>query len=113
MTTAESTPLFTYEISEAGNATDGFNTTITCHGKVVTQTAEQVKALVKPLITRGGRIALDFADVTQVDSSGLGALVGLKVSAVGAGYCNLELLNLSQRVQDLFKLTKLMEMFSS
>ena len=35
------------------------------------------------------------------------------LAGVGAGYCNLELLNLSQRVQDLFKLTKLMEMFSS
>ena len=113
MTHTELTPLFTYETTETGNAADGFNTTVMCHGKVVTQTAEQVKELVKPLITRGGRIVLDFADVTHVDSSGLGALVGLKVSAVGAGYCTLEFVNLSPRVQELLKLTKLTHLFSS
>jgi anti-anti-sigma factor len=56
---------------------------------------------------------LDFTDVSGVDSSGLGVLVGLKVSAVGAGYCTLEFTNLSQRVQDLLRLTKLTQMFSA
>jgi len=112
MAAAESTPLFTYEIAETGNEKDGYHTTIACHGKVVNQTAYEVKALVKPLIARGGRIVLDFADVTQVDSSGLGTLVGLKVSAANAGYCTLELRNLSQRVQELLNLTKLTQLFS-
>ena len=112
MATAETAPLFTYEISEGGNEKDGYDTTIKCHGKIISQTTNEVKELVKPLITRGGRIVLDFADVTQVDSSGLGALVGLKISAVNTGFCTLELQNLSQRVQDLLKLTKLTELFS-
>lgn len=112
MVTAESTPLFTYEISEAGNEKDGYNTTITCHGKVINQTADEVKKLVKPLIARGGRVILDFREVTQVDSSGLGTLVGLKISAVNAGYCTLELENLSERVQELLSLTKLTQLFS-
>jgi anti-anti-sigma regulatory factor len=47
-----------------------------------------------------------------VDSSGLGTLVGLKVSAVGAGYCTLECANLSPRVQELLRLTKLTHLFS-
>jgi anti-anti-sigma factor len=112
MATAESGPLFTYEISEAGNEKDGYDTTITCHGKVITQTTNQIKELVKPLIARGGRIVLDFADVTQVDSSGLGTLVGLKISSVNTGHGTLVLENLSQRVKELLKLTKLTDLFS-
>jgi anti-anti-sigma factor len=112
MATAESTPLFTYEISEAGNEKDGYNTTIKCHGKVISQTANEVQELVKPLIARGGRIVLDFAEVTQVDSMGLGALVRLKISAINAGYCTLELENISPRIQELLRLTKLTELFS-
>jgi anti-anti-sigma factor len=108
----ESAPLFTYEVAETGNAETGHITTITCHGKVVTQTAGELKDLVKPLISRGGRIVLDFRDVTGVDSSGLGALVGLKISALGAGYCTLECANLSPRVQELLRLTKLTHLFS-
>jgi anti-anti-sigma factor len=108
----ESASLFSYEIEEAGSATTGYNTTIKCHGKVVSQTAGEIKELVKPLISRGGHIVLDFTDITNVDSSGLGALVGLKVSAVGAGYCTLELVNLSPRVQELLRLTKLTQLFS-
>jgi anti-anti-sigma factor len=108
----ESAPLFTYEVAEAGNAETGYITTIACHGRVVTQTAGELKDLVKPLITRGGRIVLDFTDVAGVDSSGLGALVGLKISALGAGYCTLECTNLSPRVQELLRLTKLTHLFS-
>ena len=108
----ESAPLFTYEVAEAGNAETGFITTITCHGRVVTQTTGELKELVKPLISRGGRIVLDFADVAGVDSSGLGSLVGLKISALGAGYCTFECINLSPRVQELLRLTKLTHLFS-
>jgi anti-anti-sigma factor len=101
-----------YEVEESGNATTGYVTIIKCHGKVISQTAGELKELVKPLIARGGRIVLDFTDVPGVDSAGLGVLVGLKVSAIGAGYCTLEFTNLSQRVQDLLHLTKLSQLFS-
>ena len=62
--------------------------------RVVSDTAGQVKEVVKPLIPLGGRILLDLTDVEQLDSSGLGTLVGLKASAVNAGYCRLELVNM-------------------
>ena len=44
---------------------------------------------------------------------GLGALVGLKVSAINAGYCTLELKNLSKRIQELLRITNLTELFRS
>jgi len=110
---SESTGPFSYTVEESGNATTGYNTTIHCHGKVVIETAGELKDLVKPLIIRGGRIVLDFKDVTMVDSLGLGTLVGLKVSAVSAGFCILEFQDLSPRVQELLRLTKLTQMFSN
>jgi anti-anti-sigma factor len=47
-----------------------------------------------------------------LDSLGLGALVGLKVSAMHKSFCKLELVNLSPRVRELLSLTKLTELFS-
>ena len=71
------------------------------------------KELVKPMIAQGGRIVLDFADLEYLDSSGLGALVGLKVSALHQGLVKLELENLSQRIKELLKMTNLLTLFSS
>jgi anti-anti-sigma factor len=79
----------------------------------VNQTAGQLKELVKPLIPQGGRILLDFADLEYLDSSGLGALVGLKVSALHQGLVKLELENLSPRIKDLLKMTNLLTLFGS
>jgi anti-sigma B factor antagonist len=84
-----------------------------CHGKLVGETAGQVKEVVKPLIPLGGRIVLDLTDVSYLDSSGLGTLVGLKVSAVKEGYCVLELVNLSPRIKELLRLSNLTQLFAS
>jgi anti-anti-sigma factor len=104
---------FHYEIEESGDAVSGRVTTVICHGHLVNQTAGELKDVVKPLIPIGGRIVLDFSDVSYVDSLGLGTLVGLKVSAVAAGFCTLEFVSLSQRVQELLRLTNLTQLFKS
>ena len=105
--------VFHYEIQKSEDDTTGSITTIVCHGKVVSETSAQVKELVKPLIPLGGRIVLDLTDVDFMDSLGLGTLVGLKVSAIHQGYCTLELVNLTPRIQELVKLTSLTKLFSS
>jgi hypothetical protein len=43
----------------------------------------------------------------------LGALVGLKVSAINQGYCVLELVNMMPRVLELLRITNLKQLFSS
>jgi anti-anti-sigma factor len=48
-----------------------------------------------------------------MDSSGLGTLVGLKVSALKEGYVKLELLNLSPRVKELLRLSNLASLFTT
>ena len=88
-------------------------TTVRCHGRLINQTAGEVKDIVKPLIPQGGTILIDLKDVTFMDSLGLGTLVGLKVSAINEGYCKLKLENLSPRLQELLKLTSLTSLFSS
>jgi anti-anti-sigma factor len=76
---------FHSEVDKSGDPTTGRVTKVICHGSLVNQTASELKEVVKPLIVEGGRIILDFGDVSFVDSLGLGTLVGLKVSALHQG----------------------------
>jgi anti-anti-sigma factor len=88
-------------------------TTIECHGELVSDTAGEIKELVRPLIPLGGRIIIDLGDVKHLDSAGLGALVGLKASAIKQGLCILELANMTPGVLELLRITHLTQMFSS
>jgi anti-anti-sigma factor len=102
---------FHHEIEKSGDPTTERVTKVICHGSLVSQTGGELKEVVKPLIADGGRIILDFGDVSFVDSLGLGTLVGLKVSALHQGYCTLEFEHLTPRVQELLRITKLTDMF--
>jgi anti-anti-sigma factor len=88
-------------------------TTIKCHGELVNDTARTIKELVSPLIPLGGRIVIDLSDVKHLDSAGLGALVGLKASAIKQGLCILEFANMTPRILELLRITHLTKMFSS
>jgi len=111
MTTPEA--VFHYDVQKSMENGAVPVTTIVCHGRVTSETSSQLKEVVKPLIPLGGRIALDLTDVDYMDSSGLGASVGLKVSALREGYCTLTLVNLSPRVKELLRLSNLTQLFSS
>jgi anti-anti-sigma factor len=88
-------------------------TTIKCHGELVSNTVSDIKEMVRPLILHGGRIIIDLGDVKHLDSAGLGALVGLKMSAINQGRCVLELANMTPGVLELLRITHLTQMFSS
>ena len=96
-----------FEVSEAPYEPQWTTTTIHLHGTLVSSDVPRLRELVNPLILKGGHILLDCTEIDRIDSSGLGALVGLKVSAINHGHCTLELVNLSKRVKDLLYLTKL------
>ena len=105
---------FYYEIEKSGDDEHGNRVaTIKCHGRLVSGNTDQITELVKPLIPLGGRVVIDLGDVSYLDSSGLGALVGLKASALKQGFCILELSNLTPRVLELLRITNLMQLFSS
>jgi anti-anti-sigma factor len=88
-------------------------TTIKCHGRLISENSNEIKELVKPLIPLGGRIIIDLGDLTFLDSSGLGALVGLKVTAVKQGLVRLEFANMTPRVLELLRISNLLQTFSS
>ena len=103
-----------FDVEEsAGEYADLPLVTIKCHGRLVSGNTEEIKKIVKPLIEAGGKkIVIDCADLQHVDSSGLGTLVGLKVSAINKGLVTLELVNLSPRVAELLKLTSITDLFA-
>lgn len=107
--------VFTCEVEKSPNKDEFGNnvTTVKCGGKLVAETAPEMKGVVHPLIPLGGRIIVDLGDVSHVDSSGLGTLVGLKASAIRQGCCILEFANLTPRILQLLRITNLMQMFSS
>lgn len=111
MSTAPGAP-FHYEVDEAGDENDFKLTVVKCRGRLIGKNTSLIREVVQPLILRGGRIVLDFADLEYLDSSGLGAIVGLKVSAMNRGRCVLELKNLTPRVKELLTLTNLLQLFS-
>jgi len=84
--------------------TEGDTVVIKCSGKLVAGVTDALRADVKDLIPKAKRIILDLTDLEKMDSLGLGTLVGLYVSAK-AGGCNLVLVNLSQRIRQMMRIT--------
>jgi anti-anti-sigma factor len=85
-------------------------TVIRCSGKIVSSTSDSLKAAARSAMADSKTVVLDFTQVTYLDSSGLGMIVGLYVSAKGQG-CRLKLINLNQRIKELFSITRLAPLF--
>jgi len=80
---------------------------VKCTGRLIAEVTPTFKSHVKDLIPSANRIILDFSEVVHMDSSGLGAVVALYVSAKRAG-CNLGLINFNKRVRELLGMTPLL-----
>ena len=85
---------------------------VQCAGKLTVEHAEMLKNHVKEMIPNKKRIILDLNEITQMDSSGLGTLVSLYVSARKAG-CDFILVNYSKPVRHLLGLTNLLSVFEA
>jgi anti-sigma B factor antagonist len=84
---------------------------VDCAGRIVfgEETAE-LRDRVRSLIQKGSRIVVNLADVTYIDSGGLGTLVSLYITARNGGGA-VKLARLTQRVGDLLQITKLLTVF--
>jgi anti-sigma B factor antagonist len=108
------TGAFTCDVEKTENDQYGNRVTIVkCHGKVTSETAWELREAVKPLLALGGRIIINLSEVNYLDSSGLGALVGLKLSAIKQGYCILEFANVTPRILQLLRVSNLTQILSS
>jgi anti-sigma B factor antagonist len=95
-------------VSELGLTTERTPTEIIVHctGKITSDTTQSLKTTVKPLFSESKIVLLDLTNVNYLDSSGLGTIVGLYVSAKTAN-SKLKLINLNQRLKELFSITRL------
>ena len=85
-------------------------TIIRCSGRVVSSTSDSLKAAARSAVGESKTVVLDFTQVSYLDSSGLGMIVGLYVTAKSQG-CKLKLINLNQRIRELISITRLASLF--
>jgi len=81
-----------------------------CHGKLTFENTQELKDAVRDKIPGHKSIIIDLKEVPQIDSSGLGTIVGLYVSARTRG-CKLEIANASQQIRQVFSMTNLLSLF--
>ena len=102
----ESQKVLTFEIERDGDAT-----TVKCHGRLVAGTSQELYQAVKELLPQTKLVVVDLAELTYVDSMGLGTLVRLYVSARQQG-CEFKLLHLSKQLRNVLKMTNLLSVFA-
>lgn len=95
----------TLAVDRNGNAA-----AVRCSGRLVAGVNDRLYLEVRQLIPDFKRIVLDMTDLTHMDSSGLGTLVRLYVTAKSAG-CVLELVNVGRPIRQLLGVTHLLSVF--
>jgi anti-anti-sigma factor len=103
---------FHCEVKESQDGTGWKTTTVSCHGRLISEDTPKIREVVGPIIAAGGRVILDFSDLDYLDSSGLGAIVALKVTSIHRGLCRLDLVNLTPRIRQLLSMTRLLTLFA-
>jgi len=81
-------------------------------GRLTLADTAAFKDEVKRRLPQTKRIALDLTDLTFMDSSGLGAIVSVYVSAKAAG-CELGLINLNKQLRELLRFTRVLSLFEA
>jgi anti-anti-sigma factor len=83
---------------------------VQCFGRLTSDNVPLLKETMREAFARKGRILLDLKEVPLMDSSGLGAVVTLHVSARTRG-CRLEVVNASKQIIELFSITNVLSLF--
>jgi len=91
---------------------EGDCTILECFGRLTSENVPLLKEAMREACAKKGRIVLDLKEVPMMDSSGLGAVVGLHVSARTRG-CKLEVVNASKQILDLFSMTNVLSLFEA
>ena len=84
---------------------------VRCKGRLVAGVNDRFYREVGELIPGSKRILLDMAELTHMDSTGIGTLVRLYVSAKSTG-CALQLKNIGKPVRQLLGVTHLIDVLA-
>jgi len=101
----ESGKVLTFVIERDGDAA-----VVKCHGRLVLGTSEEFYQEVKHLLPQVKVVVVDLAELTYVDSMGLGTLVRLYTSARQVG-CEFKLLHLGKQLRNILKMANLLAVF--
>src|ERR1700677_324093 len=102
----ESTKVLTFEIERDGNTA-----VVKCYGRLISGATQEMYQEVKHLLPEAKVVVVDLAELTYVDSTGLGVLVRLHTSARILG-CEFKLLHLGKQLRNVLKLTNLLSVFA-
>jgi anti-sigma B factor antagonist len=82
------------------------------HGKITIGSGDlQMREAIHTVVTGGAiKILVDMKDVTTIDSSGIGELVGCYTTATNKG-AKLKLVNLPPKISDVLTVTQLITVF--
>jgi anti-sigma B factor antagonist len=84
---------------------------VDCAGRIVFgEESAELREKVRGLIDQTKRVILNLAEVSYIDSGGLGTMVALYTTARNAGGA-VKLVKLTPRVDDLMQITKLLTVF--
>jgi len=82
-----------------------------CRGRLVAGETDRFQQDVRPLISKGSCLILDFAELSHLDSAGIGALARLYVSCKSVG-CPLQLDHVGKPVRHLLGITHMLSVLS-
>lgn len=85
--------------------------TLRCSGRLVSDTCEQFQGTVRELMPTAKLLVIDMSEITYLDSTALGIIVGLYLSSKRTG-CQFKLVNLTPRVKELLSMTRLIEVLA-
>jgi anti-sigma B factor antagonist len=92
------------------NSTDGVSVVHLSGSIFFTEESTFLRVHVKGLLEKSRQIVLDLGNVTRIDSSGLGTLVALHISARKVGG-NIKLANLGSHMEEALRITRLVTVF--
>jgi len=90
----------------------GDDTVIECAGNLTLENAAALKSHGKTVIPQAKRLVLDLKEVSRMDSAGLGAVVGLYISARKAK-CDFLLINYNNSIKKLLGISQLLSVFET
>jgi anti-anti-sigma factor len=82
-----------------------------CRGRLVAGETDRFQLDVRPLIASGSCLILDFAELSHIDSAGIGALARLYVSCRSVG-CPLQLDHVGKPVRQLLGITHMLSVLT-
>lgn len=84
---------------------------VRCKGRLVAGASDRFYRELSNLMPENQRMVLDMAELTHMDSTGIGSLVRLYVSGKSAG-CALQLKNIGKPVRQLLGVTHLIDVLA-